>query len=136
VVYKRNRKKLIQANKLWGFVVHENHEMKVYRRTPKGFNWYGIPGACIVQMNDLIIYTVGNDRAYSYFSKGLDTEIYPLELEYVKRAFVGDKDFIKLIDQEFKSDASLVKLNDALNSYQFIEVYRDHKKKTITQSTD
>lgn len=70
---------------IWGFLITQNNQSKVYRRTDKGFNWYGIPGAQIAQIDDFIIYTVGEDRLYSYFSRNLDSKIFPLKYSELKK---------------------------------------------------
>jgi len=118
----------IPAKTVWGFAIFQNHAVKVYRRTPKGFNWYGMPGVRIVQLDKLIIYTVGEGPRYSYFSKDLDSEIYALTMPEVKKVFKNDKDFLNKVYREFGSNGAVNGSDDFLNSYKFIEMYRAYAK--------
>ena len=50
----------IPCETIWGFAIHQNHTIKVYRTAPRGTNPFGIPGIRVVQIDKLIIYNIYN----------------------------------------------------------------------------
>jgi hypothetical protein len=123
VTYGDNETETIPKFRIWGFVIYNGASPQVYRRTKLGFNWYGIPGAQIAQLDGIVIYTVGEQRRYSYFSRDLDSPILPLTLKELKREFHGNKKFIMLLTKEFHSNRILSDLDEHFNSYKVVELY-------------
>lgn len=113
---------------IWGFLITQNGKSKVYRRTDKGFNWYGIPGAQIAQINNFIIYTVGEDRLYSYFSRNLDSRIFPLRYNELKKEFKDKPAFTEAVLKEFGSNRPLNALDNMVDGYRVMELYRASEK--------
>lgn len=113
---------------IWGFLITQNNQSKVYRRTDKGFNWYGIPGAQIAQMDDFIIYTVGEDRLYSYFSRTLDSKIFPLKYAELKKEFKDKPAFTEAVLKEFGANRSLNALDHIVDGYRVMELYKASEK--------
>lgn len=126
VTYGDDQHKLFPKFRLWGFVIHDG-SARIYRRTKKGFNWYGIPGVQIAQFDDIVIYTVGENRRYSYFSRGLDSPILPLKLKELKREFHDNKKFIALLKETFPVNRTLTDLDGHFNSYKVVELYLKSK---------
>jgi len=110
---------------IWGYSVFKNGKLQAYRRTAKGFNWYGLPGICIVQTEPFIIYTVGEGRLYSYFSKDLNSKIYPLNLESIKKEFRENKVFVDAVSKEFGSNKLMNIKGSTANSYRILELYQE-----------
>lgn len=113
---------------VWGFAIHHNGTIKVYRTVPRGVNPYGIPGIRIVQLDKLIIYNIGDNRGRSFFSKDLNSEIYPLTMKEVERVFSEDKEFIFKLHRVFGRHGAITDGDDYFNSYKFMELYRAYKK--------
>lgn len=115
-------------NEIWGFLITQNNQSKVYRRTDKGFNWYGIPGAQIAQIDDFIIYTVGEDRLYSYFSRNLDSKILPLKYDELKKEFKDKPAFTGAVFKEFGANRSLNTMDNMVDGYRVMELYKVSEK--------
>lgn len=113
---------------IWGFLITQNNQSRVYRRTDKGFNWYGIPGAQIAQIDDFIIYTVGEDRLYSYFSRELDSKIFPLRYHELKKEFKDKPAFTEAVLKEFGPNRSLNTLDNVVDGYRIMELYKASEK--------
>ncbi len=113
---------------IWGFLTTQNNQTQVYRRTDKGFNWYGFPGAQIVQIDKFIIYTVGEGRLYSYFSRNLDSKILPLKFKELKSEFKDKPAFIEAVLKEFGTNRSLNTLDDLVDGYRVMELYKLSEK--------
>jgi hypothetical protein len=129
ISYGKDQEMVLRADSIWGFAIYKNHKTQVYRRTAKGLNWYGIPGVQIAQLDKLIIYTVGEDRMYSYFSENLDSKIYALTMRDVEKLLRKNKELMLAIYKAFGRNGPLTTLDDYYyNSYKFIEVYRTYKK--------
>lgn len=118
----------IPCENIWGFAIHQDHNIKVYRAVPRGMNPFGIPGIRVVQMDKLIIYNIGDDQGRSYFSKDLNSEIYPLTMKEVKKLFAEDKEFLFKLYREFGLHGSITESDAYFNGYKFIELYRLYKK--------
>lgn len=109
---------------IWGFLITQNNQSTVYRRTDKGFNWYGIPGAQIAQIDDFVIYTVGEDRLYSYFSRSLDSKIFPLKYPELQKEFKDKPKFTEAVLKEFGPNRSLNTLDHLVDGYRVMELYK------------
>lgn len=118
----------IPCETIWGFAIHQNHNIKVYRTAPRGMNPFGIPGVRVVQMDELIIYNIGDNQSRSYFSKDLNSEIYPLTMKEVKKVFADDKEFLFKLYREFGLHGPITASDAYFNGYKFIELYRLYKK--------
>jgi len=125
VDYSEKDKFSLSVDSLWGFITFKKGALKMFRTTPKGFNWYGVPGVQIVQTDPFIIYTVGEGRIYSYFSKDLNSKIYPLDLNNIKREFNGNTAFIKALNKEFGDRRVLSAKGRTTNSYRVLEIYKE-----------
>lgn len=126
----KNSELQVPAKSVWGFVIFRKNNVEVYRRTSKGFNWYGIPGVKLVELDKLVLYTVGNDKRYTCFSRGLDAPIFMLEHKNIRKAFPDEREFQEIVKKEFPTEASLTEYDEFLRSYRFVEVYKSYRWKS------
>jgi hypothetical protein len=129
IVYEDNKEQEFHRDSIWGFVTFQNNSPKLYRVTPKGLNWYGFPGVMVAQIDQFIIYTVGEGRTYSYFSRDLNSKILPLNFKELKKEFKDKPDFVEKVYEEFGENKPLNSLDRQSNSYRVIELYNSCIKK-------
>lgn len=125
VDYNADKRVSVDVDSLWGFVIFKKGFLETYRKTPKGFNWYGMPGVQVVQTTPFVIYTVGEGRIYSYFSRDLNSRIYPLKLEQLKKEFKENQKFIEALNKEFGPHKLLSVKGEAPHSYRILEIYNE-----------
>lgn len=115
---------IVKLNSLWGFAILKSGSIKVYRTTPRGFNWYGMPGIEIVQTEPFIIYTVGEGRLYSYFSRDLNSKIHPLNFDKIQQEFKDKPEFVAAVEKEFGKNKPLNAPDPETKSYRVAELYK------------
>lgn len=125
VEYDELNEKIFPMDSIWGYKIFKRGLLQAYRTTPKGFNWYGIPGILIVQTEPFIIYTVGEERLYSYFSRDLNSKIYPLDFINIKREFRENKAFTNSVEKEFGAHKFLSVKGSTPGSYRILELYKE-----------
>lgn len=126
IVFYGDKKELkFSIDSIWGFITHLNGQTKVFRKTKKNFNWYGFPGIQVAQIDQLIFYYIGETRVYSYFSKDLNSEIYSLEINEIKKQFSGMPLFVKSVSKGISLTKPIHSLDEYYNSYKVLELYRN-----------
>ena len=126
--YKKNDM-VLSKDSVWGYRTCPDWNCNLYRIAPKGLNWYGPAGIQLIQIDDLIIYTIGSGHTYSCFSKTLRSKIYPLNRSGITEAFKDNKDLLVLLLKEGDKLPNYWAINEATDSYRIIEIYRDALKK-------
>ncbi len=125
VDYEGKAKVIMSLDSLWGFVTLKSGTLKFFRVAPKGFNWYNYPGAQVVHTDPFIIYTIGEGQLYNYFSRDLNSKIYPLDASKVKMVFHDKPVFIEALTKEIPANRSLSVKGKAPNTYRILEIYKE-----------
>jgi len=121
---------ILPKDSIWGYKICPDWNCYLYRIAPKGLNWYGSAGIQIIQIDDLIIYTIGTGYVYSYFSKNLASKIYPLNRSGITEAFKDNKGLQEIILKEIGKLPSYWAINEDTDCFRIIEIYRDALQRT------
>lgn len=120
---------LLSKDSVWGYKTSNDWDCALYRIAPKGINWYGYAGIQIVQIDQLIIYTVGTGFTYSFFSKKLNSKIYPLTRVGIIDAFKDNIPLQTIILKEAEKLPSYWAINENTDCFKIIEIYKNALQK-------
>jgi hypothetical protein len=114
--------RMFPKDSIWGYKTCTNWDCYLYRIAPKGINWYGYSG---VQIDDLIIYTIGPGYMYCYFSKNLTSKIHPLNRSGITEAFKENKSLQEIILKKADKLSGYSAINENTDCFKIIEIYKN-----------
>ena len=128
VLQKYNQKDvLFPKDSIWGYkICPDGWKCDLYRIAPKGTNWYTSAAIQVVQIDALIIYTIGSDFLNVFFSKDLNSTIYHLNNSGITKAFKENGVLLKSILTEMdKIKNNYTAINEKTDCFKIIEIYKE-----------
>jgi hypothetical protein len=116
------------SDSIWGYKLHYVSGLtELHRIIPEDYYNGYFSAPTVLQIDSLIIYRYGysgSKHSYYYFSKNLDSKLYPLTEGYLNSVFSNNTIFLDLVKREMNQWTGYNALSKKSNNFVVVELYR------------